>query len=134
MHRVQKSDAAVGIGTLIGDRDYIARKQKSWFDSPQNSFMFFDRNEIHIQDFGEIPPAKLMSGDSSSSTFHHFQEFIISHYQKFRNSESQKFKKWTHQVSEISKFLSFRFPQKMFPHFVPGMFPDFSEFFESILV
>ena len=25
-HRVQKSDAGVGIGTLIGDRDYIARK------------------------------------------------------------------------------------------------------------
>ena len=32
--------------------------------------MFFDRNEIHIQAFQEIPPAKLMSGDSSSSTFH----------------------------------------------------------------
>ena len=44
--------------------------------------MFFDRNEIHIQAFQEIPPAKLMSGDSSSSTFHDFQEFLISNYQK----------------------------------------------------
>ena len=25
-HRMQKSDAGVGIGTLIGDRDYIAWK------------------------------------------------------------------------------------------------------------
>ena len=25
-HRVQKSDAGVGIGTLIGDRDYFAQK------------------------------------------------------------------------------------------------------------
>ena len=55
--------------------------------------MFFDRNEIHIQKaFGEIPPAKLMSGDSRSSTFHDFQECIISNDQKPRNSESQKFK------------------------------------------
>ena len=26
VHRVQKSDAGVGIGTLIGDRDYFAQK------------------------------------------------------------------------------------------------------------
>ena len=26
LHRVQKSDAGVGIGTLVGDRDYLARK------------------------------------------------------------------------------------------------------------
>ena len=44
--------------------------------------MFFDRNEIPIQAFQEIPPAKLMSEDSSSSTFHDFQEIIISDYQK----------------------------------------------------
>ena len=25
-HRVQKSDAGVGIGTLIGDRDYLAQE------------------------------------------------------------------------------------------------------------
>ena len=36
--------------------------------------LFFDRNEIHIQAFAEIPPAKLMSGDSSSSTFHVFMK------------------------------------------------------------
>ena len=34
---VQKSDAGVGIGTLIGDRDCLARKLKK-------SFMFFARN------------------------------------------------------------------------------------------
>merc|ERR1711966_173781 len=53
--QVQKSDAGVGIGTLIGDRDYIARKYRNWFVFfAQNRFMFFDRNEIHIQAFGEI--------------------------------------------------------------------------------
>ena len=75
--------------------------------------MFFDRNEIHIQAFQEIPPAKLMSGDSLSSTYHDFQEFIISTYQKSRHSEFQKFKKWTPNVSGVSKFSKFailRFP------------------------
>ena len=102
-----------------------------------------------------------MSGDSSSSTFHRFQEFIIFNYQKSRNSEFQKFKNgqlrfpksknqelltskiqkwatnvsetkttrtlnfknknWTAKVSELSKLLSFRFPQK----YVSQMFPDF---------
>ena len=59
--------------------------------------MFFYRNEIHIQAFGEIPPAKLMPGDSSSSTFHEIQEFTISNWQKqefeiykFPNSKNQK--------------------------------------------
>ena len=82
-HRVQKSDAGVGIGTLIGDRDYFARKQKTWFTLAQNRFMFFDRNEIHIQAFVHLINGKLMSGHSSSSTFHHFQEFIIFNYQHF---------------------------------------------------
>ena len=90
--RVQKSDAGVGIGTLVGDKDSLARKYRNWFVFTHNRFMFFDRNEIHIQAFGEIPPAKWMSGDSSSSTFHHFQEFIIFNYQKFRNSKFQSFK------------------------------------------
>ena len=31
-----------------------------------------------------------MSGDSSSSIVHDFQEFIISNYQKFRKSEFRK--------------------------------------------
>ena len=66
-----------------------------------------------------------MSGDSSSSTFHHFQEFIISNDQKSRNSEFQKFKKWKAKVSIISKFLSFKFSQKGFPK-LSKMFPDFS--------
>ena len=126
------------------DRDYLAQKQKSWFVFAQNGFMFFGRNEIHIQAFAIIPPGKLMSGDSSSSTFHHFQEFsiynyqnsgilnfqdaksgfIISNQQKFRLSEFQKFKKWTPKVSKISKFLSFRIRRKIFSIF-PGMFPVF---------
>ena len=70
---MQKSDAGVGIGTLIGDRDYLAQLEKL----TTKRFMFFDRDEIHIQAFGEMPPAKLMSGDSSSSTFHCFQELSI---------------------------------------------------------
>ena len=53
--------------------------------------MFFGRNEIHIQAFAKIPPANLMSGDSSSSTFHHFylsrnQEFKVSKFQRFKDS------------------------------------------------
>ena len=39
-----ESDAGVGIGTLIGDRDSLARKSKIWLISAQNRFMFFDRN------------------------------------------------------------------------------------------
>ena len=55
--------------------------------------MFFDRNEIHIQAFVDFINGKSMSGHSSSSTFHDFQEFIVSNYQKseilnFKNSES----------------------------------------------
>ena len=53
-------------------------------------FMFFDRNLIHIQDFQEIPPAKLISGDSSSSTFHDFKKISfriikISRILNFKN-------------------------------------------------
>ena len=64
-----------------------------------------------------------MSGNSSSSTFHHFIILSYYNYQKFRNSKFQKFKKWTLKVSEISKFLSFRFLRKIFPIF-SMMFPD----------
>ena len=64
--------------------------------------MFFDRNEIHIQAFVDFMNGKLMSGHSSSSTFHDFQEFIISNYQKIRKYE---FQKWTAKVSETSKIL-----------------------------
>ena len=50
-------------------------------------FHVFDIYEIHIQAFVHFINGKLMSGHSSSSTFHHFQEFIISNYQKNRNCE-----------------------------------------------
>ena len=92
--------------------------------------MFFDRNEIHIQAFQEIPPAKLIPGDSSSSTFHQIQEFIISNYQKSRNSEFQKFKKWTPKVSKISKISKIailRFLQMIFSQDVPRFFLVFFE-------
>ena len=61
---------------------------------------------MHIQASQEIPPAKLMPGDSSSSTFHEFEEFLIFNYQKsaIRNLKKHK---WTPKVSEITKFLSF---------------------------
>ena len=97
--------------------------------------MFFDRNEIHIQAFGEIPPAKLMSGDSSSSTFHDFQEFIISNYQNFRfsnlrifnfrNSKSSNFeipkseKSGTQDFQQNRKCWSLIFPKSIFSKDVP---------------
>ena len=54
--------------------------------------MFFDRNEIHIQAFVDFIDGKLMSGHSSSSTFHDFQEFIItsSKVQEFWIAKIQK--------------------------------------------
>ena len=75
---MQKSDAGVGVGTLVGDRDSLARKYRNVVVFAQNRFMFFDRNEIHFQAFQEMPPAKLMSGDSPSSTFQDFQESTVS--------------------------------------------------------
>ena len=68
----------MGIGTLVGDRDSLARNYRNWFVFVKSRFMFSDRNEIHIQAFVDFINGKLMSGHSSSSTFHHFQEFIIS--------------------------------------------------------
>ena len=56
------------------DRDYLAQKYKSWFVFAQNRFMFFDRNKIHIQAFVHFINGELMSGHSSSSTFHDFQK------------------------------------------------------------
>ena len=60
---------------------------------------------IHIQAFVDFINGKLMSGDSSSSTFHDFQEFIVSNYQKFRNSKFQSFK-----VSKIQSFKDSKIP------------------------
>ena len=67
--------------------------------------MFFGRNEIHIQAFAKIPPANLMSGDSSSSTFHHFIILSYYNYQKFRSSKFQifKFRNFKSSNFEISK-------------------------------
>ena len=56
------------------------------------TFHVFDRYEIHIQAFVDFINGKLMSGHSSSSTFHDFQEFIISNYQNFRSSNLRIFK------------------------------------------
>ena len=61
--------------------------------------MLFDRNEIRIQAFVDFIDGKLMSGHSSSSTFHAFQEFIIFNYQKtgilnFKNLKSPEFRKF----------------------------------------
>ena len=72
-----------------------------WFVFTKKRFMLFDRHEIHIQTFQEIPSVKLMSGNFSSSTFHLFQEFIISNYQNFK----------------ISKFQKSKNGHLMFPHF-----------------
>ena len=70
----------------------------------QNRFMFFDRNEIHIQAFVDFINGKLMSGHSSSSTFHDFT--ILSFYKIDKSeNESLKLEKWTPKVSEISKIL-----------------------------
>ena len=46
-----------------------------------------------------------MSGHSSSSTFHHFQEFIIFNYQNIRSSKNQifKFRNFKSSNFEISK-------------------------------
>ena len=109
MHRVQKSDAGVGTGMLV-----------CWLvigiTLPENkeidkfSFHVFDRNEIGIQAFVDFIDGKFMSGHSSSSTFHDFQEFIISNY---KNQEFWISENWTPEVSEISnnsKMSILRFP------------------------
>ena len=51
--------------------------------------MNFDRNELHIQVFVDFTNGKLMSGHSSSSTFHDFEisSFLIIKNQKFENRE-----------------------------------------------
>ena len=128
---MQKSDAGVGIGTLIGDRDYLAQKYKngsclhktdSCFWSKLNSYSRFCNNSG-----GKMNPRKFLVFDFSSfSRIHHFN------YQKSRNSEFQKLKKWTHKVSRISKILSFRILRNFFPFF-PGMFPDFLDLIQVIL-
>ena len=104
-----QSDAGVGIGMLRGAGDSLTWKKKSWFDLPHFRSMFFDRNEIHIQAFEDFINGKSMSGQSSSSTFHYFHEFIISNYQEIRNSEFQKFKKWLLGFSEFRKNRQFQF-------------------------
>ena len=116
---------------LVGDRDYLARKQRNWFDLPHFRFMFFNRNEIHIQASVDFINGKLMSGHSSSSTFHDLRIFIISDYQKIKNSKFQNFKKskigHTHMF-HIFVFFEFQISMEhLFPYF-PRMFPDFLDF------
>ena len=60
--------------------------------------MFFDRDEIHIQAFVDFVNGKLISGHSSSSTFHDYQELIISNSQT-PGIVNSKFKKWTAKVT-----------------------------------
>ena len=50
-----------------------------------------------------------------------------------RNSEFHKFRNWTLKVSEISKFLSFRFLQKIFSHFFQGCSLIFLDLIQVIL-
>ena len=104
----------MGIGTLIGDRDYSAQKKKSWFVFAQNRFMFFDRNKIHIQAFVDFINGKLMSGHSSSSTFHDFKilSFLIINETGILNFKNSK---TGHIRFPKFRFLSFIFPLQYFP-------------------
>ena len=87
-NRVQKSDAGVGIGMLIGDRDYLGQKK----EIGKRSFPVFAGNEIHLQASVDFISEKLMSGHSSSSTFHDFQisSFLIIKKSGTLNSENSK--------------------------------------------
>ena len=58
----------------------------------KKTFHVFNRTEIHIQACVDFIGGKLISGHSSSSTFHDFQEVVLSNYQKsgdlnFENSK-----------------------------------------------
>ena len=64
-----RSDAGMGIGTLMGDGDSLARKQRNWQTCP---FMFFDRYDIHTQALGHLSEPKLIVVLSSSPSFHLF--------------------------------------------------------------
>ena len=71
--------------------------------------MFFDRNKINIQAFVDFIHGKLVSGHSSSSTFHDFQEFIISNYQKTGILNFKKSKSGHLMFPEFRKFRKFQF-------------------------
>ena len=58
-------------------------------ENHKTTFRVFDQNEIHIKAFVHCIHRKLMSGHSSSSTFHDSQELIISNHQNFRFSNLQ---------------------------------------------
>ena len=100
-NRVQKSDAGwesvrwlvIGI-TLLKNRE-IGKISFHVLWSKLNSYPSFWRNSA----------GKLMSGDSSSSTFHEFQEFIIFNYQDFKSSNLRifKFRNFKSSNFEISK-------------------------------
>ena len=98
--------------------------------------MFFDRNEIHIPAFQEIPPGKWISRNSSSSTF------ILSSYYHILKSENQKSKKKKRKFKQRSwglvhktsgNFEIFRFSDFQNPYF-PRMFQYFSCIFWNNLM
>ena len=67
---MQKSDAGVGIGTLIGDRITLLKNK----EIGKNSFHVFYQNEIHIQAFQETLPG------NESQEMPRLRLFIISSY------------------------------------------------------
>ena len=93
----------------------------------------FDRYEIHIQAFVDFIHGKLMSGHSSSSTFHDFQEFIISNYQKIRNSEFQKSTNGQLMFPAFRNLWVSYFHKKYVPR-CPRDVPWFFLIFSSVLV
>ena len=68
----------------------------------KKSFHVFDRSEIHIQAFVDIINGKLMSGHSSSSTFH---DSIISSYYNYPNIRFSNL-----QISDLQSFKVSKIP------------------------
>ena len=73
--------------------------------------MFFDRNEIHIQDVAYLINGKLMSGHSSSSTFHDFKilSFLIVKNQELEMSKKNQ-KVGPHTFWKLRCLLILSFP------------------------
>ena len=100
---------------------------RSWFVLQYVRFMFCDRYETHIQTLGFVT-AKLMSEDSSSSTFHDFKilssiSINISRTPKIRNPKGG----FIH-VPTFSNFLILIFPWKRCSYISPGCSLCFLEF------
>ena len=99
----------------------------------QNRFMFFDRNYIHIQAFQEIPPAKWISRNSSSSMFHHF--IILSYYKikkiKKNHKKKQILRLGTQDFRKFWDFQILRFRKSIFSKDVPIFFLYFLKWFDD---